>query len=157
MENENTTEKRNRSMTECNRCGFNLPSFRERITLCGIYEAILCVDCQSEWNLFCKNHETYKQLVANVDEYNTVIAQVGFDGKDRKAELAAIRETETELAETIFSIAEAWVNDRIERDKPEPVPPPTPEEILEENKKMLARYERRVEYLRESVRRGEQS
>jgi len=151
------TKKRNRDMNSCNRCGGDagIGFLRERISLGNVYEAILCVDCHSDWNLFCLRHETIKAIESNTAAMNVAYQQIAADGLNRLSQINELQEARSDIFEQMFGVAESWVNDRIEREKPEPVLPLTPEEILDHEKKYLARHEKRLAHLRKSIAAAE--
>lgn len=122
-----------RTEHQCWRCGSDPGSWlNRRSQLLGGYEAILCTECINDWMVLLRQLPEFAEIGRLRDEHQMLMLSAA--GLPERLEeirplLAQLRVDAEAVESTLFAIAEDWVANAIEREKPEPPEPPTEEEL----------------------------
>lgn len=115
----------------CWRCGAHVFSLQDVTRLCGGYHAKLCGECLNDWDVYILEHPAFIRAQELDCEYNSAFAIASATGNPCADDLKEITAKQRAQQRQLFTLAETWSDDVIERPKPEPPPPATEEEIAE--------------------------
>lgn len=113
--------------------------YEQQLKLVGGFNTNLCRDCQNDWDVYIRNHHLFLQLHMIDSKKNMLFAQTVNDGDDRTDLLYRLDLEKIDTNKKLFTIAETWTADVIERPAPPPPLPPTPEELAEMKERRIKR------------------